>query len=59
MFFGLHGSAAIFFRRTFAMERPILIFDRLLDDEQYLTPWSNVTVYYALVRCSINYVWWY
>ena len=50
--------ADIFFRRTFAMERPILILDRLLDDEQYLTRWSNVTVHYSLVRCIIQYVRW-
>ena len=57
--FGLQGSSAIFFRRTFATDRPILTLDRLLDDEQYLTRRSNVTVYYAIVICSIKYVRWY
>ena len=50
--FGLKGSDEIFFRRTFAIERPILILDRIFDDEQYLTRRSNVTVHYAIVRCS-------
>ena len=40
-----------------AMERPILTLDRLLDDEKYLTRWSNVTVHYAIVRCSIKHRW--
>ena len=38
------------------MERPIITFDRLLDDEQYLTRWSNITVHYAIVIFSIKYV---
>ena len=48
----LQGSAEIFFRRNFAIERPILTLDHLFDDEQYLTWWSNGTVHYALVRYS-------
>ena len=48
LLFGLQGSAAILFRRTFAMERPILTLDRLFDDEKYLTRWSNVTVNYDI-----------
>ena len=43
----------------FVMERPILTLDRFLDDEQQLTQWSNVTVHYDLVWCSIKYVQWY
>ena len=57
--FGLQGSAEIFFWCTFAKERLILTLELLFDDEQYLTQWSNVTVHYALVRCSINYIRWY
>ena len=56
MSFGLQGSAAIFFRRTFAMERLILTLGRIFDDEQYLSWWSNVNVHYSLVRFSIKYV---
>ena len=48
----LQGSDEIFFWRTFAIERPILTLELLFDDKQYLTQWSNVTVNYALVRCS-------
>ena len=46
------GSAKIFFWRTFVIERLNLTLDRLFDDKQYLTRWSNVTSKYALVRCS-------
>ena len=34
------------------IERLILTLGRLFDNEQYLTRWKNVTVNYALVRCS-------
>ena len=54
--FGLKGSDEIFFRRTFEIERPILILDRIFDDEQYLTRRSNVTVHYALGIFTIKYV---
>ena len=47
------------FLKYFAMESPILNLDRLLDDEQYLTQRSSITVQYDLVRCSIKYVRWY
>ena len=49
---GIQGSARILFRRTFAIECPILTLDRLFDDEQFLTRWSNVTVHYDIVICS-------
>ena len=52
LLFSLQGSVKIFFRCTCAIERPILTLDRLFDDEQYLTRWSNVTVHYDVVRCS-------
>ena len=50
--FGIQGSAKIFFWHTLAIDRLILTFDRLFDDEQYLTWWGNVTVHYDLVRFS-------
>ena len=59
LFFGLQGSAEIFFWRTSVIERLILTLDRLFDDEKYLTRRSNITVHYDLVRCSIKYARWY
>ena len=45
--------------RTFATELPIITLECLLDDEQYLTRWINITVHYSLVICSSKYVRWY
>ena len=59
LLFGLQGFSAIFFRRTFAIEHSIITLDRLFDDEQNLSRWSNVTVHHALVICIIKYIRWY